>query len=111
MFLVDLSHRRRWAYAGKYGSPIDGGEGNGKGIYLFEMDAVTGELKAIKLTAETRNPSWVAIDPSGRYRKIQAESSSSKFGWSNHSHLRGIQLRRRSALLRLTLTTESGDVG
>jgi len=59
--------RIRLAYAGTYNSPIDGGGGNGKGIYLFKMDTVSGELTLVKLAAEARNPSWLAIDPSGRY--------------------------------------------
>lgn len=55
------------AYVGTYNSPIDGGAGNGKGIYLVEMHLATGELTQIKLAAEARNPSWLAIDPSGQY--------------------------------------------
>ena len=55
------------AYVGTYNSPIDGGAGNGKGIYLVEMQLATGELTLIKLAAEARNPSWLAIDPSGQY--------------------------------------------
>jgi 6-phosphogluconolactonase len=57
----------RFAYAGSYSSPIDGGAGNGRGIYLLEMDAITGELKRLKLTAESHNPSWLALHPSGSY--------------------------------------------
>ncbi|HUD14478.1 MAG TPA: lactonase family protein [Terracidiphilus sp.] len=61
------SNRKRLAYAGTYNSPVDGGAGNGKGIYLFEMDSMSGELTVIKLAAEARNPSWLSLDPSGRY--------------------------------------------
>ena len=55
--------RRTFAYVGTY----TGGGGNGKGIYLFEMNPGTGELGLIKLAAETSNPSWLCVDPSGRY--------------------------------------------
>lgn len=55
------------AYVGTYSSPIDGGAGNGKGIYLFEMDLASGELTLVKLAAEARNASWLALNPSGRY--------------------------------------------
>lgn len=58
--------RKRLAYAGTYDSPVDGGAGNGKGIYLFEMDSISGELTMVKLAAEARNPSWLSLDPSGR---------------------------------------------
>jgi 6-phosphogluconolactonase len=55
------------AYVGTYSSPIDGGAGNGKGIYLFEMELASGELTLVKLAAEARNASWLAVDPTGRY--------------------------------------------
>jgi 6-phosphogluconolactonase len=61
------NNRRRLAYVGTYNSPVDGGGGNGKGVYLFEMNSVTGHLTLVKQVAETRNPSWLSIDPSGRY--------------------------------------------
>src|SRR5580658_6958296 len=66
-FAQGKSNRKRLAYAGTYNSPVDGGAGNGKGIYLFEMDSISGELTLIKLAAEARNPSWLSLDPSGRY--------------------------------------------
>jgi 6-phosphogluconolactonase len=66
-FAQGKSNRKRLAYAGTYNSPVDGGAGNGKGIYLFEMDSISGELTLVKLAAEARNPSWLALDPSGRY--------------------------------------------
>ena len=37
------SGQRTLAYVGTYSSPVDGG-GNGKGIYLFEMNPTSGEL-------------------------------------------------------------------
>ena len=51
------------AYVGTY----TGKGGNGKGIYLFEMNPDTGELSLVKLAAETSNPSWISLDPSGKY--------------------------------------------
>lgn len=64
---LEGSSRTRFAYAGSYSTPIDGGAGNGRGIYLLEMDAITGELKRLKLAAESHNPSWLALHPSGNY--------------------------------------------
>jgi 6-phosphogluconolactonase len=54
------------AYVGTYSSPADGG-GNGKGIYLFEMNPATGELTLIDLAAAAPNASWLSLDPSGRF--------------------------------------------
>ena len=42
--------QRTLAYVGTYSSPVDGG-GNGKGIYLFEMNPTSGELRLIELAA------------------------------------------------------------
>jgi 6-phosphogluconolactonase len=55
-----------FAYVGTYSDPGPSG-GNGKGIYLFEMNPATGDLTLIKLAAELRNPSWLSLDPSGRF--------------------------------------------
>jgi 6-phosphogluconolactonase len=63
---VHGQNRRVLAYVGTYSSPVDG-SGNGKGIYLFEVNPATGELRLIKLAAEAHNASWLSLDPSGRY--------------------------------------------
>jgi 6-phosphogluconolactonase len=59
------SGQRTLAYVGTYSSPVDGG-GNGKGIYLFEMNPTSGELSLIELAAAAHNASWLSFDPSGR---------------------------------------------
>jgi len=38
-----------------------------KGIYAFEFDSATGKLIPKGVSAETLNPSWVAIHPSGKF--------------------------------------------
>ena len=38
-----------------------------KGIYVFRFDANSGKLTPIGLAAETPDPSWVAIHPSGKF--------------------------------------------
>jgi 6-phosphogluconolactonase len=38
-----------------------------KGIYAYEFDADTGKLMAKGVAAETPDPSWVAVHPSGKY--------------------------------------------
>jgi 6-phosphogluconolactonase len=43
------------------------GSGASKGIYVSRMDAATGRLTDPELAAESPNPSWLAIHPSGRY--------------------------------------------
>src|SRR5271167_1025832 len=38
-----------------------------KGIYAFRFDANTGELTSLGLVGESTNPSFLAVDPSGRF--------------------------------------------
>jgi 6-phosphogluconolactonase len=38
-----------------------------KGIYEYEFDADTGKLTPKGVAAETRDPSWVAVHPSGKF--------------------------------------------
>jgi 6-phosphogluconolactonase (cycloisomerase 2 family) len=57
------------AYVGTYSSPQgpEGSKGNGKGIYLFQMDPSTGVLAKQEVFEDGSNPSWLAIHPSQRY--------------------------------------------
>jgi 6-phosphogluconolactonase len=57
---------RLLAYVGTYTGALGAG-GNGEGIYLFEMNADTGELSRKRLVAKTPNPSWIAIHSSAKY--------------------------------------------
>ncbi len=50
------------AYVGTYTAKT-----NSKGIYVFRFDAATGQLSAGGVAAETPDPSWVAVHPSGQY--------------------------------------------
>lgn len=43
------------------------GDGHGKGIYAYRYDANTGKTTSLGVAAETVNPSWVAVAPSGRF--------------------------------------------
>jgi 6-phosphogluconolactonase len=38
-----------------------------KGIYTYRYDASSGKLTPIGVAAETQDPSWVAVHPSGKY--------------------------------------------
>ena len=50
------------AYVGTYTAKT-----NSKGIYVFRFDAATGQLSAGGVAAETPDPSWVAVHPSGKF--------------------------------------------
>src|SRR5438445_6586107 len=52
---------RLWVYVGTYT------QRGSKGIYRFDFDLASGKLTARALAAETKNPSFLAIDPEQRY--------------------------------------------
>jgi 6-phosphogluconolactonase (cycloisomerase 2 family) len=57
------------AYVGSYSSPQgpEGSKGNGKGIYLFQMNPSSGELTPRNVFEDRMNPSWLALHPSRRF--------------------------------------------
>jgi 6-phosphogluconolactonase len=50
------------AYVGTYTTKT-----NSKGIYAYRFDAATGQLSAIGVAVETRDPSWLAVYPDGKF--------------------------------------------
>jgi 6-phosphogluconolactonase len=94
-------NKKTFAYVGTSG-------GNGKGIYLFEMDPATGHLNLIKLAAELRNPSWLSFDPSGRFlfAANDGEGSASKEG-----AVTAFAVNRSDGSLRLLNTVSSEGEG
>ena len=50
-----------FVYVGTYTGPVS------KGIYVFRFDPATGQASSPELAAETRNPSFLAADRSGRF--------------------------------------------
>lgn len=91
--------RRTLAYVGTY----TGRGSNGKGIYLFEMRPETGELTLVKLAAETSNPSWISLDPSGRYLYAVNEDQ--------HGSVSAFAVNRANGDLQLLNTVSSAGAG
>jgi 6-phosphogluconolactonase len=50
------------AYVGTYTART-----NSKGIYEFDFDPATGKMSVVQVAAETKDPSWVAVHPNGKY--------------------------------------------
>ena len=63
---ISLVNGRVRAFVGTDTVPVDGAA-NGKGIYLFEVDAATGKLNLVRLAAETPSPSWLCLHPSRKF--------------------------------------------
>ncbi|MDR3792867.1 MAG: lactonase family protein [Terracidiphilus sp.] len=66
--------KKQFAYAGGYTIRPDG-TAHGEGIYLFEADAQTGELKNRRLAAKFVNPTWIAFHPSRKFLYASSEIS------------------------------------
>jgi len=64
-------------YVGTYSSPQgpEGSRGRGEGIYLFEMDPATGNLRQRDLFRAGNNPSCLALDPSRTHLYAANETS------------------------------------
>jgi 6-phosphogluconolactonase len=56
------ANRKYLVFVGTYTTKTES-----KGIYGYEFDADTGRLTPKGVAAETRDPSWVAVHPSGKY--------------------------------------------
>lgn len=59
----DSSPRALWLYVGTYTS----GKTPGEGIYLLEMDAVSGAVATRGAAAKLANPTFLAVHPTGKY--------------------------------------------
>lgn len=99
---------RTLAYVGTYSSSLDSGAGNGKGIYLFEVNDTTGELTPLGLVAELRNASWIELDRSRRF--LYALSEVADFG-SGTGSVSAFAVDRESGKLQLLNTVSSEGVG
>ena len=100
--------KNSWPYVGTYDSAIDGGGGNGKGIYLVEMDPATGGLTVLELAAAAVNASWLAFDPSGRY--LYAANEVADFG-SNSGSVSAYKVDRSHGKLQLLNVVSSEGAG
>ncbi len=72
------------AYVGTYSSPQgpEGSKGNGKGIYLFEMDPRSGALQQREVFEDASNPSCLALHPSRKYLYAADEINNYQAGHS-----------------------------
>jgi 6-phosphogluconolactonase len=98
---------RAFAYVGTDTLPVDG-PANGKGIYLFEVDTTSGELKLLKLAADTPSPSWLALHPSGKYLYAGNELSTYE---GNSGSVTAFAIEGATRELRLLNTVNSGGAG
>jgi 6-phosphogluconolactonase len=61
-----------WTYFGTYTN-----NGKSKGIYCYKLDLATGKLASVGVTEGIKNPSYLAIHPSGKFLYAVSEVSDS----------------------------------
>lgn len=100
-----------FAYVGTYSNPQgpEGAPGRGQGIYLFEMDPATGNLKQRELFPNDSNPAWLAFDPS-RTHLYSANEISNYQGMSSGS-VSAYSIDRSNGRLTLLNTVSSEGAG
>lgn len=59
--LLNAAPKSVYVYVGTYTNK------GSKGIYAYKLDAAAGKLDSIGLVAETPNPTFLAVHPSGKY--------------------------------------------
>lgn len=96
-----------FAYVGTDTLPVDG-PANGKGIYLAEVDARSGDLKLLKLAAATPSPSWLTLHPSGNYLYAVNELSTYE---GNSGSVTAFTIERRTRELHFLNTVNSSGAG
>src|SRR5512144_2602037 len=79
------------AYVGTYTGPTS------KGIYSFRFDPSTGKSTAPDLAAESTNPSFVAIDPTGHY--LYAANEVSDYKGTNSGGVSAFAIDRKTGKL------------
>ena len=87
----DGSPGKYWVYIGTYAN------GKGTGIALLEMDGATGKLTSHGLAAESINPSFLAIHPTGKY--LYAVNEVGEFGGEKAGAVSAFALDRASGKL------------
>ena len=97
------------AYVGSYSSPqgAEGAKGNGPGIYLFEMDRGTGELKQREVFEDGSNPSWLDLNPAKTHLYVANETAT--FRGATSGSVTAFAIDRPSG--RLTAVNEVSSEG
>jgi len=99
------------AYVGTYSSPKgpEGSKGNGKGIYLFQMNPSTGALTLRELFASGDNPAWLAFNPSRTH--LYAANETDTYQGASSGSVSAYSIDRSSGRLALLNTVSSQGAG
>lgn len=92
-------------YVGTYTGPRT----QSRGVYLFRMDPVTGQLQPAGLAAESDNPSFLAIHPNRRF--VYAVNEVSQFGGEKTGAVSAFAVDPATGKLSLRNQQPSGGAG
>jgi 6-phosphogluconolactonase len=70
-----------------------------KGIYVYRFDATSGQLTSVGLAAESTDPSFLAVHPSGKY--LYAVNEVDEFGGQKSGAVTAFQIDHKSGLLKV----------
>lgn len=104
---LPVAKRRTLAYVGTDTVPVDG-PANGKGIYRFEVNTESGELKLLAPVTETPSASWLTLHPSGKYLYAVNELSNYE---GNSGSVSAFEIERGTGTLRFLNTVNSRGAG
>jgi 6-phosphogluconolactonase (cycloisomerase 2 family) len=98
-------------YVGTYSSPQgpEGSRGRGEGIYLFEMDPSSGNLRQRDLFRAGNNPSCLALDPS--HTHLYSANETSTYEGAASGSVSAFSIERSTASLTLLSTVSSQGAG
>src|SRR6266702_2678014 len=96
--------RRYLVYVGTYTTKT-----NSKGIYAYSYDAGTGKFKALGVAAETADPSFLAVHPSGKY--LYAVNEIGEFNGEKSGAVSAFLIDRRTGKLKLLNQVASRGAG
>jgi 6-phosphogluconolactonase len=99
------------AYAGTYSSQAgaEGAPGRGKGIYLLEMNPVTGALVERAVFENAANPSCLALNGSGT--RLYSANETSTYEGANSGSVSSYEIERPGGRLKLINTVASEGAG
>jgi len=106
---VDSAHAAR-AYIGTYtpnlADPSVYAHGSGEGIYLANIDDVTGALSGLKLVAKDRSPAWFELSADKRF--LYAINETDSYGPGKSGSVTAYAVDKASGALRKLNTVSSG---
>jgi 6-phosphogluconolactonase len=99
------------AYAGTYSSQAgaEAAPGRGKGIYLLEMNPVTGALVERTVFENAANPSCLALNSSGT--RLYSANETSTYEGANSGSVSSYEIERPGGRLKLMNTVPSEGAG